>query len=165
MWFWHPAYVKLQISYVRQQMVYEIYMTSRMGFENDHWQNNLMKTNFGWKKKLFWNVFMSMCDINLMPPVDITNTFLTYGWWSVDINCWHHFEVNSIFIWKMCALCLVLTDDLKHLESAWITSSQKGKKARNYLQQESLAWDSKFPCAGGHPTRHKTASKESVPVI
>ena len=22
----------------------------------------------------------------------------TYGWWSVDINCWHHFDVKSTFL-------------------------------------------------------------------
>ena len=41
--------------------------------------------------------------IHFWPMVD--GQFLTYGWWSVDINFWHNFNVNSTFCahWDMVA--------------------------------------------------------------
>ena len=36
-------------------------------------------------------------------------SFLTYGWWLVNINCCHQFDVNSIFFsWKVSTLYIVL---------------------------------------------------------
>ena len=67
----------------------EVNMMSRMCLENDHgWKKS-------WLKKKLWlekNVLVSMCDINLMPTVDVNlmvtvhviKTFIFYLWLMIN---------------------------------------------------------------------------------
>ena len=46
-----------------------------------------------------WHQFDATVDTNLMLTVEITKlSFLTYGGWSVDVNCWRNVDVNSTFV-------------------------------------------------------------------
>ena len=56
-----------------------------------HWKKKMVKTNFGLKKfglKFYlcqcptWIWYQQLTSQKLL--------FLTYGWWSVNVNCWHH---------------------------------------------------------------------------
>ena len=81
---------------------------------------------------------MSMCDINLKPTVDVNLmstvdvtkrlSFLTFGWLSVDIKCWHQFDVNS--------KCFAHWENLSKNRPHTHTASVSIKLARS-MQRES----------------------------
>ena len=98
---------------------------SWMCLENDRWQQIFGKNNI-WLKKTFWLNFLCQCATSIWYQ-QLTSIWcwqltlqklpsVTYGGWSVDINCWHHFDVISTFFYplyslpsgEMSALCLVL---------------------------------------------------------
>ena len=65
-----------QLANIIWTSTHEVNMMSRMCLENDHWQNNFVKTNFGWKKHL-------------------SEVFYINERHQFDANSWHQFGVNS----------------------------------------------------------------------
>ena len=81
-------------------------------------KTKLVKTNCGWKILLadffnanVWHQFdaNNWCQFWCQQLTSQKLWFLMYGWWSVDVNCWQYFDVNSTFLKnKISALCLLL---------------------------------------------------------
>ena len=70
-------------------------MMSRMCLENDHWQMNLvnkwwLKKYFGWKKMVWSICYQQLTSLLCRQLTSEKVSFLTYGWWSIDVNYWHH---------------------------------------------------------------------------
>ena len=84
----------------------------RMCLEIDHWQKNVKtcgRKTFGLKTCFYFANIRHQFDANSWSWCrwswcrQLTSqklSFLTYGWLSVDVNCWHHLDVNSILFWK-----------------------------------------------------------------